>query len=65
LIGLALVHEDLSVMDEAIDQRHDAGGVWENLTPFGKGPVGSHHGTLFLIASTDELEEKIGMAVGI
>ena len=38
--------------------------IWEDSTPSGKGPVGSHYGALSH-GSTDELEEKISMPVGI
>jgi hypothetical protein len=39
-IGFALDGEDLGVVDQAIDQGDDAGGVWKDLAPFGEGPVG-------------------------
>ena len=41
-IGLAVDGDDLGVVDEAVDQRNDAGGVGEHLAPFGKGAVGGY-----------------------
>src|SRR5262249_44738849 len=38
-VGLTLDGEDLGVMDEAIDQGDDAGGVGEDLAPFRERPV--------------------------
>lgn len=35
-VGLALDGDDLGVVDQAIDQRHDAGGVGKHLAPFRK-----------------------------
>jgi hypothetical protein len=39
-IGFAFDGEDLGVVDQAIDQGDNAGGIWKDLAPFGKGPVG-------------------------
>src|SRR6516225_2871227 len=64
-VGPTFDGEDLGVMDEAIDKRDDAGGVGKDLSPFGKGPVGGDDGAGLLIAATDELEQEVGMTVGI
>jgi hypothetical protein len=38
-IEFALDGEDLGVVEQAIDQGDDAGGVWKDLAPFGEWPV--------------------------
>src|SRR5262245_50610472 len=53
------------MVDEAIDEGDNTGGVGEHLVPFGKGTVGGDEGARLLIAARDELEEEVGMAVGI
>jgi hypothetical protein len=64
-IGLALDGEDLGVVDQAIDQGDDAGGVWKDLAPFGERPVGSDERAVVLVPAADELEQQVGMAIGI
>ena len=39
-VGIAFDGDDLGVVDEAVDQRDDAGGVGKDLPPLGKGAVG-------------------------
>jgi hypothetical protein len=34
------LHLDLAAMDQAVDERNDAGGVWEDVGPLGEGLVG-------------------------
>ena len=60
-IGFGLDGEDLGVVDQAIDQGDDAGGIWKDLAPFGEGPVGGDDRAVV----TDEFEQQIGMAMGI
>ena len=62
-IGFALDGEDLGVVDQAIDQGDDAGGVWKDLAPFGEGPVGGDDRAVVLVTAADELEQQIGMAI--
>jgi hypothetical protein len=38
-VGLALDSDDLGVVDEAVDQGDDAGGIGEDLAPFGEGAI--------------------------
>ena len=38
-VGLAFDGQDLGIVDEAIDQGDDAGGVGEDLTPLGEWAV--------------------------
>jgi hypothetical protein len=64
-IGFAVDGNDLGVVDEAVDEGDDAGGVGEDLAPFGEGTVGGDEGAFLLVAAADEFEQQIGMAVGI
>ena len=41
--GLAVDGDDLGVVDEAVDQGDDAGGVGEGLAPLREGPVGGDY----------------------
>ncbi len=64
-IGRAVDVDDLGVVDEAIDERDDTGGVGKDLAPFGEGAVGGDEGGFVLVAPGDDLEEQIGMAVRV
>ena len=64
-IGFGLDGEDLGVVDQAIDQGDDAGGVWKDLAPFGEGPVGGDDRAVVLVPAADKLEQQVGMAIGI
>ena len=64
-VGFAIDCDDLGVMDEAIDQGSDAGRGGKDLAPFGEWAIGRHQSALVLIAARDELEQEIGMAVGV
>lgn len=56
----------LCIVDEAVDHRHDAGSVREDIVPIGKITICCRDdGALCLIASADEFEEEVGMAVGV
>ena len=57
-IGFALDGEDLGVVDQAIDQGDDAGGVWKDLAPFGEGPVGGDERAVVLVPAADELGRR-------
>ena len=63
--GLAVDGDDLGVVDEAVDQGDDAGGVGEGLAPLGEGPVGGDDGGVLLAAAGDDIEQQIGMAVNL
>jgi hypothetical protein len=52
-------------MDEAIDEGDDAGSVGEDFMPFAKDPVSGDDRVPFLIAATDELEQEVGMTIGV
>jgi hypothetical protein len=56
---------DLGVVDEAVDERDDAGGVGEDLVPFGEGAVGGDEGGFGLVAARDDLEQQVGVAFGV
>lgn len=64
-VGFALNGDDLGVVDQTIDHGDDTGGVGKDLPPFREGAVGRDQGALPLVATTDQLEQKIGMAVGV
>ena len=64
-IRLGLDGDHLGAMYEPIDERNHAPGVGEHLRPGGKRLVGGDEGALGLVASIQQLEEKIGVAVGV
>ncbi len=64
-VGFALDGDDLGVVDEAVDQGDDAGGVGEDLVPFGEGAVGGDQGAFGLVAAADQFEQQVGVAVGV
>src|SRR5215470_17611671 len=64
-VGLAIESVDLGMMDEAIDEGDDAGSVGEHLVPFDERTVGSDERARLLVAARDELEEEVGVAVGV
>ena len=61
----ALDGDDLGIVDQAIDERDDAGGIWEDLAPLGEWSVGGHQGRGLLVAAADQLEHEVGVTVGI
>jgi len=64
-VGVALDLDDLGMMHEAIDDGDDAGGVGEHRVPFGKDAVGGHDRGLGFVAPVHDLEQQVGVAVGI
>jgi hypothetical protein len=52
--------DHLGAVHQPVDQRDHAG-----LAPFGKGLVGGHHRALVLVTPADQLEQEIGVAVGV
>jgi hypothetical protein len=64
-IGLTLDAHDLGAMHEAVHEGDDASGVGEDLAPACKYLVRCHDGAVVLIAAADELEEQVGVAVGV
>jgi len=52
-------------MHQAVDDGHDAGRVREHLAPFGKRAIGGHDSGLELITAVDDVEQQIGVAVGL
>ena len=57
--------DDLGIVDQAIDQRHDAGGVGEDLAPLGERAIGGDQGAAILVAAGDQLEHQVGVAIGV
>ena len=64
-VGIAVDGDDVGVVDEAVDERDDAGGAGEHLVPVGERAVGGDQGALGLVASADQLEQHVGVAVGV
>jgi hypothetical protein len=64
-IGFAVDSDDLGIVDKTVDQRDHAGGVWEDLAPFGKWAVTGDQRAFVLMTPRDQLEHQIGMAVGV
>src|SRR5215471_14335592 len=64
-VGLAIEPVDLGMMNEAIDEGDDAGSVGEHLVPFDERTVGGDDRARLLVAARDELEEEVGVAVGV
>jgi len=52
-------------MDKAVDEGDDTGSIGEDLAPLGEGPIGGDDGAGLLIAATDELEQEVGMTIGV
>ena len=57
--------EDLGVVDDAVDQRDHAGGIGEDLGPFGERAVRGQQQAFVLVAAAYDLEEQIGMVVAV
>nr|WP_263398596.1 hypothetical protein [Pseudomonas alloputida] len=64
-IRFAFDGDDLGVVDQAVDQRDDAGRVGEHLAPFGERPVDGDDGGLVFVATADDLEQQVGVAVAV
>jgi len=53
-------------VDEAVDERDGAGGVWKDFGPLAEGLVGAEHdGLLGVVAARDDFEEEVGVAVAV
>ena len=61
----SLHRHDLGVVDKTINQRDDTGGIGEYLAPFGEGAVCGDQRALVLIASRDQFEHQVGVAIGV
>src|SRR5271170_6123388 len=64
-IRVAFDGDDFGVVNEAVNQRDDAGGVGEHLAPFGERPIGGDQRALALITPRDQFEHEVSMAIGI
>lgn len=63
-VAVAVDLDDLGAVDEAVDQGDGAGRMGEHLGPLGESLVGADEdGALCLVASSDDLEEEVGIAV--
>ena len=55
--------DDFGAVDEAIDERDDAGGMRKHFAPLREGLVGAEqNGLLSVVAPRDDLEEQVGVA---
>ena len=64
-VGLAVDDDDFSVVNEAINQSDNTGSIGEDIAPFRERSIRRNQRALLLVSATDELEEKISVAVGI
>ena len=64
-IRFAVDGEDLGVVDDAVDQGDHAGGIGEDLGPFGERAVRGQQQAFVLVAAAHDLEEQIGIAVAV
>ena len=64
-IGFALDGDDLGVVDQPIDQGDDSGGVGKDLVPLAERSVGGDEDGFFLVATADDLEQQVGVAIGV
>src|SRR5271169_6555579 len=61
-VALALDHDELGAMDQAVDESDDAGGVGEDRGPLCEGLVGREDDRLVLVVPAgDDLEEQVGV----
>ena len=51
-------------MHDAFDESGRAGRAREDGMPVGEGKVGGEHKALLFVASTDDLEDQVGVAIG-
>ena len=52
-------------MHQSVDNGDNAGGVREHLAPFGKWTVGGYDGWLEFVTAVDDIEQQIGVAIGV
>jgi site-specific DNA recombinase len=57
--------DDLGVVHRAVDQRDDTGGVGKDFGPLPERTVGGDQRAFVLIATRDQLEQHVGVTVGI
>ena len=50
---------------EPIDNRDNAGGIGEHLSPVTEGFVGCYDGGLEFVAPIDDVKQQISMAIGV
>jgi hypothetical protein len=64
-IGFALDGDNLGVVDQPIDQGDDTGGVGKDLVPLAERSVGGDEDGFFLVATADDLEQQVGVTIGV
>ena len=62
-IGIAINDDELGVVDEAVDQGDEAGGVPEGFAPLGQRAVGVDCGGALARAAGNDTEQQISMAI--
>ena len=61
-VALALDHDEFGAMDQAVDERDDAGGAGEHRGPLCEGLVGREDDRLvLLVPAGDDLEEQVSV----
>ena len=65
-VGFTVDLDDFASMNEAVDERDHAGGVWEQLAPRGEGAIcGDEDGSPALVAPVDDLRQHVGVSVAV
>ena len=64
-VGLAFDGDDLGAVDQTVDEGDNAGGVGEDLAPFGEGTIGGDNRAFLLVAAADQFEQQIGVPIGV
>ena len=52
-------------MDDAVDQRHHAGGVREHLGLLGERTIHGEQQALGFVATANDLEEQVGVSITV
>ena len=52
-IGSAVDGDDFGIVHKPVDHGDDAGGIREDVAPFGEGPVGGDHGASLFVTPAD------------
>ena len=62
-VAAGLDGQYFAAMNESVDEGDDTGGVGGDVVPIGERSIGSDDDGTQLIASSDHLEEQVGVAV--
>ena len=64
-VRLPLDANDFGVMDQPVNECHDAGRVGEHFVPVSKRFIGCQQRAFLLVAAADQLEQQVGITAGI